>query len=143
MKNRRWVLVTILALLAITIIALQLASRQLFDRGLFDREIPPELPPWTELLPNLLLAKTIITSLNIILLGILLATYVQVYRKTESKFSLGLIIFTITLLLYALTSNPLLHGFAGFRVLGLGPFTFLPDLFTCVASAILLYLSRQ
>jgi len=143
MKNRRWVLVIILGLLAITIVVSQLASYQPFDRNFLYRESPPEPPQWTELLPNLLLAKTIITSINTILLSILLATYVQVYRKTESQFSLGLIIFTITLLLYALTSNPLLHGFVGFRVSGLGPFTILPDLFTCVASAILLHLSRQ
>ena len=143
MKNRRWILVTILGLLAITIIVLQPASYKPFDRSFLDRESLPEPPPWTELLPNLLLAKTIITTINTILLTILLATYIQVYHKTESQFSIGLIIFTITLLLYTLTSNPLLHGFAGFRISGLGPFTILPDLFTCIASAVLLYLSRQ
>jgi len=143
MKGRKWVLVTILGLLATTVVVREIASIQLFERSFIYGEKFPEPPLWAELLPNLLLAKTIITSVNIVLLAILLATYIQVYHKTESQFSLGLIIFTITLLIYALTSNPLLHGFVGFRVSGLGPFTILPDLFTCIASAILLYLSRQ
>ena len=64
---------------------------------------------------------------------------------TKAEFSVGLIIFTVALLTYSVTSNPLIYGFAGFRLsgAGLGPFTMLPDLFTCIASAILLYLSRQ
>ena len=69
--------------------------------------------------------------------------YLEIYYKTKSQFSLGLVIFAIALFLYALTSNPLIQGVVGFRLSGLGPFTMLPDLFTCIASAILLYLSRQ
>lgn len=143
MKSKGWLIVVILGLLAVIAVAFELASYRSFDRNFFGRDFPLEPPPWTDLLPYLLLVKTILTSLNTILLTVLLATYIEVYRKTESKFSIGLIIFTITLLLYAFTSNPLLHGLAGFRGQGLGPFTILPDIFTCVASAVLLYLSRQ
>jgi len=128
-------MVAILFLLVINIVTIQTASSSPFDR--------PEPPPWRELLPHLLLAKTIISSLNSILLTILLVIYMGIYRKTGSEFSIGLVTFTIALLLYSLTSNPLIHGLVGFRVSGLGPFTMLPDLFTCIASAILLYLSRQ
>ncbi len=104
---------------------------------------PLEPPPWNTLLPYLLIVKTILASVNTILLTILLAIYFGIYRTTRSQFSLGLIIYSMALLLYSLTSNPLLHRFAGFIGSGLGPFTMLPDLFTCIASAILLYLSRQ
>lgn len=143
MKNRRWVIITILGILAITVVASQLASYRSFDRDFFNREFPPEPPPWGALLPNLLLAKTVLSSLNTVLLTILLVIYIEIYNKTKSEFSIGLIIFTITLLFYTVTSNPLLHGFAGFRLSGLGPFTILPDIFTCIASATLLYLSQQ
>lgn len=148
MENRRWVIVTILGLLAITIAIFSLVSyisfhREFFYREFFYRGISPEPPLWGELLPNLLIAKTVLSLLNTILLTVLLVTYMEIYRKTKSEFSIGLIIFTITLLLYAVTSNPLIHGIAGFRGSGLGPFTILPDFFTCIASSILLYLSLQ
>lgn len=64
-----------------------------------------------------------------------------IHRKTQSEFTIGLIIFSMVLLLYALASNPLLHRAFGFRAFGLGPFAMLPDLFTCVALSVLLYLT--
>jgi hypothetical protein len=135
MKNGRWFTATILSLLVISIVAIQTASSSPF--------YGPEPPPWRDIFLHLLLIKTILSSLNSILLTLLLVTYIGIYRKTRSEFSIGLVVFSIALLLYSLTSNPLIHGIAGFRVSGLGPFTMLPDLFTCIASAILLYLSRQ
>jgi len=135
MKKGRWFVAAMLSLLVINIVTIQAASFSPFDG--------PEQPPWRDLFLQLLLAKTILSSLNSILLTILLVTYIGIYRKTRSEFSIGLVVFTIALLLYALASNPLIHGIAGFRGSGLGPFTMLPDLFTCIASAILLYLSRQ
>jgi len=143
MKSRIWVIVTILSLLAITIVGFQLVSYRFFDRNFLGRDYPFELPPWSAIFFQLLLAKIILSSLNSVLLTILLVIYIGIYRETESRFSLGLIMFSIALLLYSLTSNPLIHGLAGFMGSGLGPFTILPDLFTCIASAILLYLSRQ
>jgi len=108
-----------------------------------DNRLPPER--WITLLPFLLIVKTVLSSVNSILLTILLIIYLGIYRKTKAEFSVGLIIFTVALLIYSITSNPLIHGIAGFRLSGAGlePFTMLPDLFTCIASAILLYLSRQ
>jgi hypothetical protein len=50
-------------------------------------------------------------------------------------------VFSLVLLLYALSSNPLLQWVFGFRAFGLGPFAMLPDLFTFVALAVLLYLT--
>jgi hypothetical protein len=85
--------------------------------------------------------KTMISTVNVTLLIFLLATYIGIYKKTQSDFTVGLIIFSTILLLYALTSNPLLHWVFGFHAFGLGPFAMLPDLFTCVALAVLLYLT--
>lgn len=86
-------------------------------------------------------AKTVISSINIMLLIFLLVSYVDIYRKTKSEFTIGLLIFSMTLLLYALSSNPFIHWLFGFRAFGLGPFAMLPDFFTCVALSVLLYLT--
>ena len=85
--------------------------------------------------------KAVISTINATLLVILLFAYIDIYRKTKSDFTIGLSIFSVTLLLYALSSNPLVHGIFGFQAFGLGPFAMLPDLFTCLALVILLYLT--
>ncbi len=86
--------------------------------------------------------KAVLASVNAFLLVNLLVIYLRVYNETGLEFSLGLVIFSAALLLYALTSNPLLVRFAGFMGSGLGPFALLPDLFTCIASITLFYLTR-
>ena len=85
--------------------------------------------------------KTVVSTINATLLIFLLVTYVDIYRRTRSEFTIGLIIFSMVLLLYALVSNPIVHWTFGFRGVGLGPFAVLPDLFTCAALAVLLYLT--
>jgi len=85
--------------------------------------------------------NTVISSVNVTLLIFLLITYISIYMKIKSQFTIGLIIFSMVLLFYALASNPLVHWAFGFHALGLGPFAMLPNLFTCVALAVLLYLT--
>jgi hypothetical protein len=86
-------------------------------------------------------AKTVVSTINATLLIFLLITYIDIYMTTKSEFTIGLIIFSMVLLLYALTTNPLVHRIFGFYAVGLGPFAMLPDVFTCVALAVLLYLT--
>ncbi len=86
-------------------------------------------------------AKTVISSVNMTLLTILLITYISIYKETQSEFTLGLILFSIILLLYALVSNPIVHAIFGFKAFGLGPFVMLPDLFSAIALSVLLYLT--
>jgi hypothetical protein len=85
--------------------------------------------------------KTVVSTINVTLSAFLLVTYVSLYRKTRSEFTIGLIIFSSVFLLNALASNPLVIWAFGFRLFGLGPFAMLPDLFTFAALAVLLYLS--
>lgn len=85
--------------------------------------------------------KTVISTINATLLIFLLITYIDLYRKTKSDFTIGLIVFSMILLLYALSSNSLIHRIFGFRAFGLGPFVMLPDLFTLGALAVLTYLT--
>jgi len=86
--------------------------------------------------------KAVLASVNAFLLIVLSSIYWKVYRDTELEFSLGLVIFSVALLMYSIVSNPLLVSVAGYRASGLGPFAMLPDLFTCIASFTLLYISR-
>jgi hypothetical protein len=87
--------------------------------------------------------KTVISSINATLLVFLLITYLDIYKTLQSEFTLGLIIFSMILLLYALASNPLMQSIFGFQAIGLGPFAMLPDLFTSLALAVLLYLTMK
>jgi hypothetical protein len=85
--------------------------------------------------------NTILSSVNIALLIILIVLYANIYTKTRSPFSIGLVIFAVVFLVKDLTSNPLVSSLYGFRAYGLGPFEFLPSLFEFFALSILLYLS--
>lgn len=53
------------------------------------------------------------------------------------------VVFCVALLLYALTSNPVVVLVLGFRPLAFDPLTFLPDLFAAVATVGLLYQSQR
>ena len=86
-------------------------------------------------------AFTVISTINIALLVILLLTYVNIYTKTHSTFTIGLIIFAAVFLMKDLSSSPFVAGLFSFRAFGLGPFIFLPGIFECAALIVLLYLS--
>ncbi len=86
--------------------------------------------------------KAVLASVNAFLLVSLSVIYLQVYRETGLEFSLGMVIFSVALLLYAFASNPLLVRYAGFMGSGLGPFAMLLDLFICIAAFTLLYISQ-
>jgi hypothetical protein len=85
--------------------------------------------------------ETVVSTINVTISVLLLLTYVSIYRKTRSEFTVGLMIFSAVLVLHTFTSIPLVHGIFGFGGFGLGPFAMLPSLFTFVALAVLLYLS--
>ena len=101
---------------------------------------PPASPP--DFLIFFIL-KTVITSVNATLLVIFFIIYFDIYRKTQSKFTVGLLIFTLAMLLQVLSSHPFIHQLFGFRGEGLGPFFMLPDFFTLIASVSLLYLAYK
>ena len=84
---------------------------------------------------------TVLSTINIALLVILLLTYVNIYAKTRSPFTIGLIIFALAFLMKDLTSSPFVAGLFSFRAYGLGPFVFLPGIFEFAALSVLLYLS--
>jgi hypothetical protein len=87
--------------------------------------------------------QTVLSSVNAVLLIFLLAEYLDMYLKLKSEFTLGLMVFSLTLLLYALTSNPLLQWVFGYQAFGLGPFAMIPELFTTLSLGVLLYLTLK
>ncbi|KXB03611.1 hypothetical protein AKJ47_01930 [candidate division MSBL1 archaeon SCGC-AAA261G05] len=88
--------------------------------------------------------KTFVTTFNAVIIGVLLANYISIYREIRSKFTLSLIVFSVALLLFAVSSNPLIPFFLNFHpgpILGI--FTFLPNIFASIAVLMLLYLSYE
>ncbi|MEM1507603.1 MAG: hypothetical protein QXN40_03180 [Candidatus Bathyarchaeia archaeon] len=122
-------------------------NREEFESNILSRFRDWEIiPPPNILIPDIEVfytAKSIISTVNVTLVLILLLIYVDVYRKTKAQFSAGLIIFSLVLLFYTLSSNPFMHMLFGFRAFGLGPFAMLPDALTFAALIILLYLSLK
>jgi hypothetical protein len=102
---------------------------------------PPQYVPPSEDIELFYTVETVFSTINVTLSIVLLLTYVNIYRKTRSEFTIGLTIFSAVFLLNALASSPLFRGAFGYRPFGLGPFTMLPDVFTFGALLVLLYLS--
>lgn len=86
--------------------------------------------------------KSVTTTMNMALCVLLMASYLRMYLEVRSRFTLGLVFVMFTMLVYAATSNPLIHAVSGFCLAGLGPFTMIPDLFAMAALGTLVYLSE-
>ncbi len=136
---RVWLILATLIVVA-TLAALWATSTFWFPLSPWEHRLPPpqNIPGDVEFFYT---AKAVVSTINVTLLIFLLLTYIGIYRKTRSEFTIGLIVFSAVLLLNALASNPLVIWVFGFRPFGLGPFALLPDLFTSAALAVLLYLS--
>jgi hypothetical protein len=87
-------------------------------------------------------AKSVLTTVNMALCLVLIASYLKLYTEVKSRFTLGLVFVMFTMFVYAATSNPIIHALSGFCLSGLGPFTMIPDIFAMAALGILLYLSE-
>jgi hypothetical protein len=137
-----WLVITV-SLIAIALLAAFWASNAFpFPLPEFpERPLPPEDIHGD--FEFFYIAQTMLSTVNVALLVFLLTTYIDIYRKTRSQFTFGLIIFSLVFLLRTLTANPLFMWVFGFRAFGLGPFALLPDLFEFIALSVLLYLSAK
>lgn len=146
MNRKTWFKAAFLAMMLVSVASIMRASAQAEEHPLFPRlppDIDPEdLPRLRSLLATYVIGKTIIAAVNTVLLLYLLRSYYGLYRMSKSSFSLGLVMMSVALLLFTLSSAPLLHWVLGARKL-MGTFNILPDVFTTIAAAILVYLSRQ
>jgi hypothetical protein len=137
-NTRIWLVLPILIIVAI------LAALWAVNTFRFPFPFEPRPPPQRQIPGDLeffYTAKTVVSTINLTLLVALLITYIEIYMKTRSEFTIGLMIFAAVLLLNALASNPFVTWLFGYQAFGLGPFALLPDLFTFAALTVLLYLS--
>jgi hypothetical protein len=137
-NSRNWLI--LITLIIVAMLAALWATTTIWFPNPFE---PHERPP-RDIFGDIELfytVKTVVSTVNVTLLIFLLLTYINIYRKTRSEFTIGLIIFSSVFLLNALASNPFVIWIFGFRPSGLGPFAMLPDLFTLGALCVLLYLS--
>jgi hypothetical protein len=90
-------------------------------------------------------ARTVFSAINITLLVVVLITYISIYQKTRSQFTIGLLLFAMVFLIKDIAASPFIPGAFGFGLFGLGPFVLwwvlLPDLFELIALSVLVYLS--
>src|SRR6056297_1048279 len=75
--------------------------------------IPAHAPPVG--MESVLRIKLFVTTLNVVVLLALLWNYIAVYRDLPNRFTLSLLLITVALLLYAVSSNPLLPLLLGLR----------------------------
>jgi hypothetical protein len=80
--------------------------------------------------------RLVLSIFNMLLVVYLLFVYVRSYLLLKSNFTLGIIAFLFSFLLYALSSVPIVHGF--FSPFGIGGvFSFVPMLFSAIGLLIL------
>ncbi|MBN2230398.1 MAG: hypothetical protein JW779_12485 [Candidatus Thorarchaeota archaeon] len=140
MKHTRLLIWIIVSVVAAIILGFILSPIVLKPPAQPPAPIPPE---GNDQLAFLVTLKTIVSFVNIALIATLLGLYYRIYSEIRSRFTLGLILLILVLLMYAITSNPLIHILFGYYPFGLGPFTVLPDLFSSFALIVLLYLSSE
>jgi hypothetical protein len=143
MNKNMWIWIVILVtLIAVALLAGLWAALTFYHPQFYWRPLPP-----LETIPGDIefyyIAKTVVSTINIALLSFLIITYADIYRKTRSQFTIGLLIFSIVFLMKDFASNPMVIRASGFGLFGLGPFALLPDLLEFAALSVLLYLSVE
>ena len=92
---------------------------------------------------NAIVIKVFFSSVNAILLAGLVLNYTQIYRDMPTPTSRIFLIFSFSLMLYALSANPIVHLMFGYKFIPLGPFTYIPDLFVTASTVTILYESYK
>jgi hypothetical protein len=139
MSNRFKVGIILTVLIAVTVVTALWALVALQQPAFQLRHPPSGFVPGD--FEYFYVAFTIISTVNIALLVMVLLTYINIYSKTRSPFTVGLIIFAAAFLLKDIAAHPFVTGLFSFRAYGLGPFAFLPGLFEFAALSVLLFLS--
>jgi hypothetical protein len=82
-------------------------------------------------LNSYLTLRLVLSIVNTLLVVYLLFVYMRNYLMLKSNFTLGLVAFLFSFLLYALSSIPVVHGIFGPLGIG-GVFSFVPMLFSAI-----------
>lgn len=106
------------------------------------RKWGPPPPDSLDPMQNVPLLQIGLSSAMILLSLYLLFTYLKDYLQLKSGFTLGVIFAVFSLMLFAISANPVLHVFLG--VYGSrGLFTLVPYLFATLSLAILVWVSSK
>ena len=120
------------------------AMREGPNHGFIAQGSPPPMPPENEIafLEDNFSLRAGLSGLNVVLAVYLLFIYVRDYLAIKSTFTLGLVAFLFSFLLYALTSLPLVRlvtGEFGFA----SSLSFVPMLFSAMGLIIFAKLSNE
>ncbi len=129
------------ALIAVALGVLALSSLLLPH---FERELraPPGSPSFPPDIGDYPLVRFALSAVNILLVVYLLFIHVRDYLRLKSSFTLGLVIFLFSFLLYALSSFPVLHMLLGEG--GRAEFlSFVPMIFTTIGLLVFAKLSSD
>jgi hypothetical protein len=144
-KNSK-ILMLVAVVLVLAVLAAFVASYEYNQRR---PQAFPFRPPQQQANPSdielYLVSRTVVSTINIALLLVLVITYLSIFLKTKSEFTIGLLIFSLVFLLKDIASSPFMSGTFGFGLFGIQPFqlwfVLLPDVFELAALSILMYLS--
>ncbi len=138
MNRTQKIAVLLVVLLALTVVAAFLLAT-------YQNSLRPNLPHGFRYnvadLELYYTIRAIFTTINIVLTVIIIVSYADIYVKTKSPFTIGLLLFAILFLLKDIMLNPFVIGIFQFTILGLGPFAMIPDMFETAALLVLFYLA--
>lgn len=86
--------------------------------------------------------QLLLSSINVALILYLFYIYAKDYLELHSKFTGGLLLFLAAMLLFSLTSNPLVAYWFGFRM-GAALFNLVPLAFSTIALVVLARISAE
>jgi len=110
----------------------------------FERELrgPPGAPSFPPDIGDYPLVRLALSAINILLVVYLLFIHVRDYLRLKSSFTLGLVVFLFSFLLYALSSFPGVHMLVGAG--GRAAFlSFVPMIFTTIGLLVFAKLSSE
>jgi hypothetical protein len=112
-------------------------------RPRFDEIDPETLERIADRIATMTRWKIALSSINLILYAYISIFYIGLYRENGSTFSLSLASLSLVLLVYSVSSNPLILWYLGRTDRAwLAAFDFIPDLFSTIAALILVSISR-
>ena len=144
MRNKHVLTLLALMLILSTVVVVSAQPDQRLPwRPRFNESDPETLERLERQIENYITFRIVLSGLNTVLYGYILFLYTQLYRETSSKFSLALMALSAVLLVYAISSNPLILQFMrGPEPVWFSVFNVIPDIFASIAAAIMIYLTR-
>ena len=102
----------------------------------------PPPPDSMDIMQSVFLLQIGLSTAMILLSLFLLFTYLKDYLQLKSGFTLGVLFAVFSLMLFAISANPILHMFLGIYG-SRGLFTVVPYLFATLSLAILVWVSSK